>query len=660
MANFSIPKLVKEKIPKSYFNQQCCRRTTATVGVHIPIYHKYVLPNDEFKIDKIAAKIKSQPFVVPLMGAFRVQLDWFFEPLTNLYGFMDNNDTLGTADILKQDLFTLSLYPPCYKAASSPMTTGQPWFIPKEISDPSSDIFNIGHVSPATLLNFLGFPSDWDATTCNITPYASFGILNGTYDEQTRQYGQFRADAWLAYWDIYRSYYTNKQCKKGAIYTGEYSISRDFSAYEKTPIQYIDQSVFDGMYKELRMMPAGSRNLSDGGSYEETAPNLFRFMKQYAPHIRGIISKQWLSSDTKSTNFKATRSFTLPFTGLGCAQYRPDVYQSVMLPATPEVFSSIEATLAGSGDVATFTIDALRVASHYQKLLDLYDASGGQFSKWINMQFDVDIDSGLDRPILLQTSHQYITVDDVTALSATNQNSDGTGQEVRVGEQFGQINTGAGFRGVKFRSRYHGVLMCIATIVPEVDYSLNYDQNMFDTKFADLYTPAMSQLGYEGMTVGDFFACLPLPNTFTWDNSQDLTYYGLRQHIYGLLDQTSSRQTDSRTVCGRNVHWWRYMSDVSRTFGSMSCGGTLESWTLQRRNYTTVASDTPDKTITGGAGLTTSVYSTLFNVTPYLNPADWNYFFAYQQSGAENWQMQFAFDVEAKRPIPKYVLGRIV
>lgn len=639
MAVFSVPQLVKQDVSKSRFNLSCARRSPIDIGLAIPIYHKLILPGDDFRIKDVSAKIKSLPFVNSLMGSFRLQLDWFFEPFTNLYGFMDNNEALNTRDIIQMNLWTLSTASSLMCDAQTANNEGYDfssyWFNELSSSPQANGSNTVGFVSDCSLFNYLGFPARWNAFNSRVS--APSDITNPYYSGTLR----FDATAWLGYWDIYRTFYTNKQVKYGAVYSSwndPYGSSFDKMndrAYDyfSTYAYQIKQSEFDAFFKALRCSSPSGLDDTSGTNYSANT-DIGRFMAHMKPFIKGYLYNMNGSNPTYEDPIPGL--YANPFCGLGLVQYRPDLFRSIILPTEP--------TMVASASVST--IDALRIASHLQRLYDLYDASGGQFSKWYEMQFDVDISGNVDRPLLLGTSHQYIVVDDVTATALTGSASN---PDVAVGEQFGKINQNTGFTGVRFRSKYHGYLYAIVTLVPEVDYSNTLNPLMFNTKFGDIYTPAMAQLGYEGMPLGLYCACAPNVNPYnsTYIDNTDETLRG--PSVAGNSFFTSS-QFSIKTSIGRNVHWYSYMTDYNLNFGAFSEGGTLQSWTLSRSFMRSRFVPDSDENPT--------TYD--FDLNMYVIPTDWDYFFAYQQADNQSWYLQLGFDIEATRPIPKYMLGKIV
>lgn len=563
MAVYTIPQSSPVKIERTSFNMATARRFPATVGPAIPFYSKEIIPNDIVYLDNPVAKIKTNPFVVSLMGSFRVQIDWFFEPSTNLYGFMDNNQQSTTEVLLKNStLHTI-------RTATTSFNIAKPSAIEQN---------QICHVPDCSLANFLYLPAGWKAKTDSkyLTPDAAEGTGIALC-----------ADRFLAYLDIYRTYYTNKQERRGMFYVP--ASSGITAGYSSIPnVMVIPQAELDSMFMEARAAYFGL-DISAKANQENSHFNNICYLLNGITHATDENVKDFVEGDA--------------FFGLGLATYRPDLMRSILLSSVAPIESSVAV------ENGMFTVNAMRYASHYQNLIDTYDISAGVFSDWMKSQWNVDVSTQLDRPILISSSHQYVSVDDVYATALTE-------NKQYVGDQAGTINDTRGFRGFSFRSKYYGVLMGIMTIIPEVDYSQSIEKQVLYTRFTDIYNPTMAKLGFANMQ---------------------------RSEMCAILDGTPA----VGVVAGRNVHWYEYMTDVNRNYGAFSVGRPLEHWALNRR-YLRDISDSP-----AGSNI-------VYDPTTYVVPADWQYMFAYQSAGAQNWYVQIALDFRYVRSIPKFTFGRIV
>ena len=157
-------------------------RTTASPGTLVPFLCKVALPGDTWDID-LAAEIMTLPTIGPLFGSFKVQLDVFEVPIRLYNSYLHNNKIGIGLSMDKVKLPQIEL--------TAPGATGQP-----------DDLDNC-QINPSCLLAYLG-------------------IRGVGYNEVgTPATRQFNATAILAYWDIVKNYYANKQEHYAAvIHTG--------------------------------------------------------------------------------------------------------------------------------------------------------------------------------------------------------------------------------------------------------------------------------------------------------------------------------------------------------------------------------------------------------------------------------------------------------
>lgn len=163
---------------KSNHNLSQTIRTTAAAGVLIPFGNYVVLNGDTFDID-LDANVLTLPTTGPLFGSMKVQLDLFFCPYRLYQGRLHNNEVgLG----LKMN----------------------------EVYLPQIGI-------KATTIDLIN--ADKGNTLITINPsslLAHTGILGaGISDIQATRY--FNGTNILAYYDIYKNYYANKQEEYGKV-----------------------------------------------------------------------------------------------------------------------------------------------------------------------------------------------------------------------------------------------------------------------------------------------------------------------------------------------------------------------------------------------------------------------------------------------------------
>lgn len=157
-------------------------RSTMAAGTLVPFLVEVALPGDTFDID-LNADVKTHPTLGPLFGSYKVQLDVFQIPI-RLYNSALHNNALG----IGKNISVIKLPQIEYK-----ILAGTP------IGDLQPDDLDNSQVNPSSLPAYLGI--------------RGLGI-NNTEENATRL---FNAIPLLAYWEIYKNYYANKQEEIGAV-----------------------------------------------------------------------------------------------------------------------------------------------------------------------------------------------------------------------------------------------------------------------------------------------------------------------------------------------------------------------------------------------------------------------------------------------------------
>ncbi|AXH75111.1 MAG: major capsid protein [Microviridae sp.] len=154
-------------------------RSTMSAGTLVPFLCEPVLPGDTFDIG-LACEIMTHPTVGPLFGSFKVQLDVFLCPIRLYQGMLHNNKLGIGMNMANVKLPQMSLG----VAALSSMP---------------NDLDN-AQINPSCILSYLGI--------------RGVGFTTGDPSPTSRN---FNAVPLLAYWDIYKNYYSNKQEEIGGV-----------------------------------------------------------------------------------------------------------------------------------------------------------------------------------------------------------------------------------------------------------------------------------------------------------------------------------------------------------------------------------------------------------------------------------------------------------
>jgi len=153
-------------------------RSTMSAGTLVPFLCEVALPGDTFDIN-LGCDIKTHPTIGPLFGSYKVQLDVFQAPI-RLYNSHLHNNALN----IGRNMSLIKL--PGINFTVNPI----------EDRTTVEDLDNC-QVNPSSIMSYLGV--------------RGFGI---TETVQTRT---FNALPFLAYWEIYKNYYANKQEEIGAV-----------------------------------------------------------------------------------------------------------------------------------------------------------------------------------------------------------------------------------------------------------------------------------------------------------------------------------------------------------------------------------------------------------------------------------------------------------
>lgn len=177
-------------------------RSSMSSGTLVPFMKTLALPGDSFDI-KLDLDAKTLPTIGPLFGSYKIQADVYSVPI-RLYNAKLHMNMLGVGLDMSQ------IYLPKVKLMANGYDQG----------------FN-DHINPSCLMRYLGV--------------TSLGNFTGNATDEFRL---FNAIPLLAYWDIYKNYYANKQEEVGYfIHTDD-----DLRTAAQTPYA---ASVYNGNGKYL-------------------------------------------------------------------------------------------------------------------------------------------------------------------------------------------------------------------------------------------------------------------------------------------------------------------------------------------------------------------------------------------------------------------------
>lgn len=597
---------------RSTHNLSYAWRNTQGVGTLVPCMKLLALPGDTFDIN-IDAKVLTHPTVGPLFGSYKLQVDIFTCPI-RLYQAMLHNNALNVGlDMSKVKL-------PKFNILKSSLITPT---IENQFSQ----------IHPSCVLAYLG-QRGWTNP-----------IIIG--NSITRN-----AVPMLAYLDIFKNYYANKQ--ESNFY---YLNNKNFGWTETNNIKIVSGKVTgttaintDGDIEEIgflfgQLHRDGSITNKVTYSYDEilkyatattiqgtttftfgaeSKEDLYVFGKSYIgavlyPNVNVVSSPLEELDDLReailasgTTEFKissSTNSYfqnllytnngvtstSLPSAGLLLKTHQSDLFNNWINTEWIDGENGISAITAIDTSGGEFTIDTLNLAKKVYDMLNRIAVSGGSYRDWIETVYTSDYTIHAESPIYEGGMSDEIVFQEVVSNSAT--------EEEPLGTLAGR-GTLAGMRkGGKLHIKVNepSYIIGICSITPRVDYCQGND---FDVEFEtmnDLHKPQLDGIGYED---------LGLSNCVWWKKS-----------------------TESY---GKTVAWIHYMTNFNKSYGNFAIEGN-EAFMCLNRFFT--PKDTSD------AGFVSSN----INTTSYINPADFNYVFADTSAEAQNFWVQLGFGINARR-----------
>lgn len=636
-------------------------RTSQACGTIVPYWCQIGLDGTTFYID-ITTKVKTLPTTGPVFGSFKHQIDVFVIPI-RLYIAALHNNALGVG--LNMNKVLLPQY---------------------EVYSANTSIYkndtNRGQVNPSSLISYLGVKG--------------FG-----YSVVNQYLRRFPAIFNLAYWDIVKNYYANKQEENAYVITGINHIWKSISigdgvawtktwqdnssaAYKIEPTdakpKYIrldfEEDISPEEVNEIEFLTnnpnttAVSNSLTKLGDtfiFERTDPealgikapdNPRKATKVYAYKVKKTITIAYNNGaagsnlitmpdnkkikltpfplknidDTrteilaaKSTSAYILSNVRMPYgaaTGtIELPNYnRTKVYQSsnawysqaglAVKTYLSDRFNNwlntewIDGTTGGINAITAvdvtdgkLTMDALILQKKIFNMLNRVAITDGTYQAWREATYGIRSATLPESPIFCGGMQSEIAFDEIVSNSATDEEPLGTlaGRGVATMYKSG--------RGLKIKCTEPSMIMALGSITPRIDYSQG---NKWWTRLQsmdDFHKPTLDAIGFQELITEEAAA---------WNTETTGNY----EHIYSSL--------------GKQPSWIEYTTDVNETYGEFAAGMPLAFMCLNR-----VYEENTDHSIS--------------NASTYIDPTIYNSIFAESRLSSQNFWVQVAFDVTARR-----------
>lgn len=637
-------------------------RTSQACGTIVPYWCQIGLDGTTFYID-ITTKVKTLPTTGPVFGSFKHQIDVFVIPI-RLYIAALHNNALGVGLNMSKVLL------PIFRVSTA-------------ITSIYENDTNRGQVNPSSLLSYLGIKG--------------FG-----YSKTNSHVRTFPAIFNLAYWDIFKNYYANKQEENAYVITGINHIWKKISAgdgiawnrewtensSESYPLNPSDQApsfiklefeekISPEEVNEIQFLtndperPTHKVNkltkLGDAFIFERTDPeamglrkpddpkkatNIFVYQVKKPINIAynlNIAGNNYLTMPDNqkikltpfplknideernkilaapSTSAYTVDGATMPYgaaiktiglpnydrrgkynssnawysqAGLAVKTYLSDRFNNWLntewIDGTTGGINAITAVDVSDGKL---TMDALILQKKIFNMLNRVAITDGTYQAWREATYGIRSATLPESPIFCGGMQSEIAFDEIVSNSATDEEPLGTlaGRGVATMYKSG--------RGLKIKCTEPSMIMALGSITPRIDYSQG---NKWWTRLQnmdDFHKPTLDAIGFQELIAEEAAAW-----TTEATADHELTYQSL----------------------GKQPSWIEYTTDVNETYGEFAAGMPLAFMCLNR-----VYEENSDHTVG--------------NASTYIDPTIYNSIFAESRLSSQNFWVQVAFDVTARR-----------
>jgi hypothetical protein len=621
-------------------------RSTMAPGTLVPFFKEVALPGDTWDI-RLNANVMTLPTLGPLFGSFKMQLDIFQVPI-RLYNARLHMNELGIGMNMKNVKFPL---------------------------------FNL---KTRSLSSFNGITSleNWQINQSSLLAY--LGIRGNGYSNQEGNSLErsWNAIPFLAYWDIYKNYYANKQEEIGAYLNGDFGTgavtSVKINGTAKTPVDNFTpvtlnasdsitliippelnkddyKALFDdGSSIDLKYISSNIYTRALSGSKEITLVgisygyvgkkikgfefdsrernkliNVKTFPLKNIDDMRATILKHLSNSPLilnpdpvdgqpyydcyayVNGNNKAESSMN----GLALKTYQSDIFNNWLSKEWIDGTNGINAITAIDTSSGSFTIDTLNLSKKVYDMLNRVAVSGGSYEDWLQAVYSHNVYRRAESPIYLGGLSKEVIFQEVVSNSGAEPNSV---MYQEGGQPLGTL-AGRGKLSDKHKGGYVVVkvdepsyIIGIVSLTPRIDYSQGLDWDMRLNTLDDLHKPSLDQIGF-----------------------QDLVTDQMAFWEYHTINGNNTKYS-----AGKQPAWINYMTSYNKTYGAFADPNDQMFMTLNRRYEM-------DENFR------------IKDLTTYIDPMKFNYIFADTRRDAQNFWVQIASDVTARRKMSAKVMPNL-
>ena len=230
-------------------------------------------------------------------------------------------------------------------------------------------------------------------------------------------------------------------------------------------------------------------------------------------------------------------------------------------------------------------------------MLNRVAITDGTYQAWREATYGIRSATLPESPIFCGGMQSEIAFDEIVSNSATDEEPLGTlaGRGIATMYKSG--------RGLKIKCTEPSMIMALGSITPRIDYSQG---NKWWTRLQnmdDFHKPTLDAIGFQELITDEMAA---------WNT-----------------EATGQEEVTYQSI-GKQPSWIEYTTDVNETYGEFAAGMPLSFMCLNR-----VYEESTNGTIS--------------NASTYIDPTIYNNIFAESRLSSQNFWVQVAFDVTARR-----------
>ena len=614
-------------------------RSSSTVGTLVPFMTEIGLNGDKFDID-LNAMIRTIPTIAPLFGTFKLQLDVFEVPIRLYNGLLHNNAINIGLDMSKVKFPNILIQHNTARNRQRPLDVQQ--------------------IAPDSLLAYLGVR----------------GL--GTYEESqgdlvTRT---FNAVPILAYYDIFKQYYANKQEDNAYVIGANTSTEANITKLNRFRVTNgiglwttFDPKTESIEIKANDLLELTGKNLdfneikfntTDATNIAAATPTPINTAEKIQFKVKGtfITTTYTANQIGQEGGYVETGVITLnEFPLKNIDEMRTAILKDTELGTTFRVddfeklpYSQLHGITAIGNSYNYFNLNGLCVKTYQSDI----------FNNWINTEW-LDGENGINAITAVSTAGDEFTIDSLNLAKKVYDMlnrialSGGTyedWQEVNYGEQAlrraespiyqggmsseivfeelvstaettdkplgtlagrGNLTDRKGGR-IEIECKEPCIIMGIMSITPRIDYSQGNKWYMTELdNMNDLHKPALDGIGFQELM------------------TEQMAWWDVKISDTGELTKFSA---------GKQPAWLNYMTSYNEVYGTFA-DPDKAGYTVLRRNY---EQDSNGR---------------IKDLTTYIDPTKYNYAFASQDLEEQNFWVQIGMNIQARRKMSAKIIPNL-